>query len=420
MTVLAMCGLQSRTGALTARERIKLQEDQIPSILGWLKQETGILECVILSTCNRTEIYIAAHNTEVALEAFRKLSQQFSVLNSNASNFCLLHEDVLPHLCRVAAGLDSMILGDGQILCQVKAALLMAQVHQSSGLYLTRLFQMAIQTAKRIRTETGLDQKDSGIAHAAFELAIREMPDWQQHNIAIIGGGKMAQVLLSLLKCKMPAHRHDQIIIVNRSHERLKELQAQFNFKGLCWDHLPQALLTSDIIFVATGAPHIILGKPDFEQHPNHSRQSMVIDIAVPCNVDSKVKELPHVRLFNVDHLMAGQDAEKQEENREILYNLVASLIEIACLEFETWKKSLSILPSMNRLRDKLETMRQYELAHLQTNQPGVQKLMDNMSRRLIQKILHDPTVQLKKMHGSSNKLTQSTAFLSHLFNLSV
>jgi len=413
-----MRGLHYRSTSLAVRERLKLNEDQIPSILEFLKKEEGVEECAILTTCNRSEIYVVAQDLEASGLAFENLYRQYPMVDLTSRQLILLHDDVLPHLCRVAAGLDSMILGEGQILGQVKDALNMARSTDTVGPLLERLFQTAIRTAKRIRTETGLDQKDTSVAHAAFQLAMKELPNWLNQKIVVMGGGKMAQILLFLLKSSLTPTQQKNVTILNRSPERLHELQQKFNFNGVGWDELDETLLFSDLVFVATGAPHVVLGKTHFESKPTDHKQTVVIDVAVPRNVDVQVAELPHVKLFNIEHLLMGQDAEDLAEKRQVLYAQAETMIETECKHFQRWKHSLPLLPSITRLQEKLETIRQSELAIHASNQTSNYRVMDNMSRRILKKILHEPTVYLKEKTYSTGTAVQSASFLNCLFNL--
>lgn len=412
---ILVSGVRHRTAPIEVREKFALLEEEVASALAVLKACVGIEECAILTTCNRTEIYAVVSDTEVGLQSIRQFYQIFKGFNVEPYRqytFNLLHEDAVMHLFRVASGLDSLILGEGQIMGQVKEALLLAQQQKTIGLLLDRLFKSALTVGKRVRTETGIADKDVSVSLAAYHFARNLDADLLNRRIALIGGGKMAEIMMSLLKQGMTSAQQANVMLVNRSIPRLTELSERYGFQGYSWEQLTDVIAQAEVLFVATGAPHVVLGRRDFEGQG----EKLLIDIAVPRNVDPTVSELPMVRLFNTDDL-AGVSGFSSEMQRQ-LKDQAQSILEEECVSFYRWRTSLSAIPTIARLREKVESIRVAELAASSVQYaPADMKALDTISRSLVQKILHDPTVRLKNAHNAES-ICQQVSVLSHLFNI--
>jgi glutamyl-tRNA reductase len=409
---ILVSGVRHRTAPIEVREKFALLEDEVPSALEMLKSCAGIEECAILTTCNRTEIYAVVKDTELGMQSvkqFYKLFRGLEVEPYRQYRFNLLHEDAVTHLFRVASGLDSLIIGEGQIMGQVKDALAFAQRQKTAGQLLDRLFKSALSVGKRVRTETGIADKDVSVSLAAYHFAQQLDPDLMNRRIALIGGGKMAEIMMSLFKQGMTVEQQANVVLVNRSQERLNELCGRYGFKGLGWDSLNEAIDHAEVLFVATGAPHVVLGKKDFEG----KGPKLVIDIAVPRNVDPRVAELSDVKLFNTDNLAGASGFSGEMQNR--LIQQAQAILEEECIAFQQWAMSLPAVSAITRLREKVETIRQAELA---ASSAGVHyEMVDTISKNLIKKILHDPTVRLKNAR-SPQHVSMQVSVLSHLFDI--
>ncbi len=413
---ILVSGVRHRNAPIEVRERFAVLEQEVPTALHTLHACEGIVECAILTTCNRTEIYAVVTDTEVGLRAIKRFYQQLKGIDLEQyrdARFSLLHEDAVTHLFRVASGLDSLILGEGQILGQVKDTLAVAQREKTAGTLLDKLFKAALTVGKRVRTETGIAEKDVSVSMGAFEFSKNTLPDLLDRRIALIGGGKMAQIVMSLLKQGMSARQQANVVLVNRSVERLNELTQRYGFRGLGWEQMDEAIAHAEVLFVATGAPHVVLGQADF-QGKGHK---LILDIAVPRNVDPRVAELPGIRIFNTDDL-AGMSGFSQEVQSQ-LKRQAQAIIEEECVNFQQWRMSLSAIPTLTRLREKVEQIRMAELAaNCPEETSGEQyDLIDAVSKSLIQKILHDPTVRLKTSRNLAEIYHQASV-LSHLFNI--
>ncbi len=409
---IIVSGVRHRTATIEVREKFALLEDEVASALKVLRSCAGIEECAILTTCNRTELYAVVTDTELGLQSIKQFYRVFKGLDIaplRQYTFNLLHEDAVAHLFRVASGLDSLIIGEGQIMGQVKDALALAQREKTVGLVLDKLFKAALTVGKRVRTETGIADKDVSVSLAAFHFARQSDPDLMSRRITLIGGGKMAEITMSLFKQGMTPEQQANVVIVNRSRERLQELSGRYGFKGLGWDELDRAIEHAEVLFVATGAPHVVLGKADFEGKGS----KLVIDIAVPRNVDPRAGELENVSLFNTDNLAGatGFSGDMQQQ----LKQQAQEILEEECIAFQQWRVSLSVVPTLTRLREKVESIRQAELAASSVGKHY--EVVDAISKNLVRKILHDPTVRLKNSRNPED-ISQQALVLSHLFNI--
>ncbi|MEB3287472.1 MAG: glutamyl-tRNA reductase [Vampirovibrionales bacterium] len=415
---LLVSGVRHKMASIEVREKFALIEVEIAKAIPALLQLPGIDECAILTTCNRSEIYVATSDTELALESIRQFYLTFKGVDSHQFRrhlFTLLHEDAASHLFRVACGLDSLILGEGQILGQVKDTLSTAQRHASAGVYLDKLFKSALTVGKRVRTETGIADKDVSVSRAAFEKAKQLVPDLLKRRITLVGGGKMASLIMATLKADMAPEHQNRVVIINRSEQRLATLVEKYGFVGQGWEALPQAIEQAEVMFVATGAPHLVLGPKHFA----NSCPKLVIDISVPRNVDPRVGEIEGIQLFNTDDLagFSGFSAEAQEA----LKLQAQDILEDELAAFEHWQRTLPAIPTITQLRAKIEAIRIAEAAE-NNPQSGdashpLAHQLDQFSKSLINKILHAPTVRLKNTTNPDHLHAQAS-LLSQLFDL--
>ncbi len=406
---LLVTGVRHRTASIDVREKFALLEEEVAQAIPLLLTFPGIQECAVLTTCNRSEIYAVVQDTETGIESIRQFYRSFKgvdLKDYRENLFTLLYEDAVMHLFRVASGLDSLILGEGQILGQVKDTLATAQKLGSAGSLLNKTFKAAISAGKLVRTETGIADKDVSVSRAAFDFARQHDPQLFDRKVALIGGGKMAEIMMGSFKYAMTPEQRSQVCVVNRSLQRLQTLSEKYGFAGFTWDQLDEVIARSEVLFVATGAPHTVLGTHHFE----NLGEKLVVDISVPRNVDPQVGELPNVTLFNTDDLtgMGGFSPETQQQ----LKDQAQAIIEREYQAFHQWLRSLPTIPTLTQLRSRLEAIRQAEIEGVEAPSADV---LDRVSRNLVNKILHDPTVRLKTLSENQEAHRQA---LAHLFNL--
>lgn len=421
---IVVVGLSHKTAPVEIREKLSIQEAKLEEALTHLKSYPHIEEVALISTCNRLEIYSVVTDTEKGVvEIIQFLSEigHISILQLRRYLFTLLHQDAVRHLMRVAAGLESLVLGEGQILAQVKNTHKLAQKYEAIGRLLDRLFKQAMTAGKRVRTETSIGTGAVSISSAAVELAYAKVEDLTHQKVTIIGAGKMSRLLVQHLIAKN-AHL---ITIVNRSQRRSEELAAQFpetTLKLCPLEEMMGAIATSDIVFTSTGATEPILDKAKLNTVLHEQQCLMLIDISVPRNVHADVQEMENVRAFNVDDLKAVVAA--NQESRRKMAQEAEELLEEEVAAFELWWRSLDTVPTISCLRTKIETIREQELekalSRLGTEfAEKHQEVIEAMTRGIVNKILHEPMVQLRAQQDieARKRCLQS---LQMLFDLDV
>jgi glutamyl-tRNA reductase len=421
---IVVVGLSHKTAAVEIREKLSIPEAQIEDAIAQLRSYPHISELAIISTCNRLEIYAVVYETEQGVKEITQFLAEkgkISLLELRRHLFILLHEDALRHLMRVAAGLESLVLGEGQILAQVKNTHKLAQKYQGLGRLLDRLFKQAISAGKRVRSETSIGTGAVSISSAAVELANAKVEDLSSYRIAIIGAGKMSCLLVKHLIAKGV----NNIAIVNRSHRRAQELADKFPTAELAiypLSEMMSAIASSDLVFTSTGATEPILDRAKLEAvvEPNHSL--MLIDISVPRNVATDVNEMKQIKAYNVDDLKAVVAA--NQESRRQMAQEAEGILEEEVENYILWWRSLETVPTISCLRSKVETIREQELEKALSRLGSEfadkhQEVIEALTRGIVNKILHEPMVQLRAQQDieARRRCLQS---LQMLFNLEV
>ncbi|WP_338441418.1 glutamyl-tRNA reductase [Synechococcus elongatus IITB4] len=428
---LAVVGLSHRTAPVAVREKLSIPEQQVEAAIQQLKSYPHIEEVAILSTCNRLEIYCVTRATEPGVREITQFLSEHSHLplaELRPHLFVLLHQDAVMHLMRVAAGLDSLVLGEGQILSQVKTMYKLGQQYEGVGRILNRLLKQAVTAGKRVRTETSIGTGAVSISSAAVELAqlkVMARGDRSDGNLAgqrvlILGAGKMSRLLVQHLIAKGA----DTIQILNRTLGRAEELAKQYGGDlqiqvGLL-SGLMGAIVEADIVFTSTSATDPILDRAKLEMVLAPEQQLMLIDIAVPRNVAADVVELAAVESYNVDDLR--EVVAQNQESRRKLAEEAEALLEEEVDAFDNWWQSLDTVPTINCLRDKIEMIREQELekalSRLGTEFGDKhQAVVEALTRGIVNKILHDPMVQLRSQQDIEARRRAVDA-LQMLFNL--
>ena len=419
---IAVVGLSHKTAPVEIREKLSVPDDAKERAIAQLKGYPHLEEVAILSTCNRLEIYVIAKETE---NGVRELTQflaewsKISLAELRSHLFVLLHQDAVMHLMRVSSGLDSLVLGEGQILSQVKHTHKIAQQYNGAGPILNRLFKQAISAGKRVRTETSIGTGAVSISSAAVELAQMKVDALSDCRVAILGAGKMSRLLVQHLISKGA----NQITILNRSLQRSQDLANLFKDTPLTLCNLSEmesVLACSDLVFTSTSATEPILDRALLEPIVCDRSVMMIVDIAVPRNVHSNVNELAEIRAFNVDDLKAVV-AQNQESRRQMAMEAEA-LLEEELEAFDVWWRSLETVPTISSLRAKIETIREQELekalSRLGTEFADKhQEVIEALTRGIVNKILHDPMVQLRAQQDIEAR-QRAMQSLQMLFNL--
>jgi glutamyl-tRNA reductase len=406
---IAVIGLSHRTAPVEIRERLSIPDQTMEASLQKLRADDEVLEASILSTCNRLEIYALLRHPEQGISAVGRFLSSHSGLEVEELSphlFTFHHEEAIAHLLRVAAGLDSLVLGEGQILSQVKKMVRLGQEHQSIGPILNRLLTQAVGTGKRVRTETNLGTGAVSISSAAVELAqlkvgqargLDELVPLDQEQVAVVGAGRMARLLLQHLQAK----GCKGLVLLNRTVTKAELLAADFPALPVqCrpLDDLDHCLSTCSLVFTSTAADDPIITAHRLSAL-NRRSSLMLVDIGVPRNISADTADLPGVASFDVDDLQEVV-ARNQEARREIAAEAEVLLEEEARLFLEWWD-GLEAVPVVNRLRRQLEDIREQELQKaLSRMGPDLSsrelKVVEALSKGIINKILHTPMTNLR------------------------
>ena len=427
---IAVVGLSHHTAPVEIRERLSIPEQTMEASLQQLRADEQVLEASILSTCNRLEIYALLRHPEQGISAVGAFLSQHSGLQVDDLSphlFTYHHEDAVAHLLRVAAGLDSLVLGEGQILSQVKKMVRLGQEHRSIGPILNRLLNQAVSTGKRVRTETKLGSGAVSISSAAVELAqlkvgqargLDELVPLDQEQVAVVGAGRMARLLLQHLQAKGCRG----VVLLNRTVARAELLAADFpQLPVQCrpLEDLDHCLSTCSLVFTSTAAEEPIITAERLAAL-NRRSSLMLIDIGVPRNISTDAGALAGVQSFDVDDLQEVV-ARNQEARREMAAEAEGLLEEEARLFLEWWD-GLEAVPVVNRLRRQLEDIREQELQKaLSRMGPDLsareRKVVEALSKGIINKILHTPVTNLRAPQPRSQRHT-AMRVLEQLFEL--
>ena len=427
---IAVVGLSHRTAPVEIRERLSIAEQSMEDSLQRLRADEQVLEASILSTCNRLEIYTLLRNPEQGVSAVGSFLSQHSGLELSELMphlFAYHHEEAISHLMRVAAGLDSLVLGEGQILSQVKKMYRLGQEHRSIGPILNRLLNQAVSTGKRVRSETNLGTGAVSISSAAVELAqlkvgqargIDDLVPLDQEQIAVVGAGRMARLLLQHLQAKGASG----VVLLNRTVSRAEEMAA--DFPGLpvqCrpLSDLNHCLSTCSLVFTSTGADDPIITADRLGQL-NRRSSLMLVDIGVPRNISADVSELSGIAAYDVDDLQEVV-ARNQEARREIAAE-AEGMLQQEGQQFIEWWDGLEAVPVANRLRTQLEEIREQELQKaLSRMGPDLsareRKVVEALSKGIINKILHGPVTKLRAPQPRQQR-HQAMKVVQDLFDL--
>ena len=419
---IAVIGLSHKTAPVEVREKLSLPETEIQNAISELCSGTYTQEVGILSTCNRLEIYVVTNEMQPGIREVTQFLSESSKIPLNQLRphlFMLLHEDSIMHLMRVASGLDSLVLGEGQILAQVKQTHKLGQKYKGIGRILNRLFKQAVTAGKRVRTETSIGTGAVSVSSAAVELAQMKLEDLSNYRVAIVGAGKMSKLLVQHLLAKGA----NKISIINRSVGRAQDLANSFkdaNIKVYSMLEMVQVIGESDLVFTSTAATELILDKAKLETILDPLKPLMLVDISVPRNIGNDVSELPNVRCFNVDDLKAVV-AQNRESRRQMAMEAEV-LLEEEVEAFDVWWKSLETVPTINSLRQKIETIREQELEKALSRLGSEfaekhQEVIEALTRGIVNKILHDPMVQLRAQQDIEAR-RHAMETLQLLFNL--
>ncbi|MCW9023502.1 MAG: glutamyl-tRNA reductase [Gammaproteobacteria bacterium] len=394
MTLLAF-GINHKTAPVSIREKVAFPPEKIESALQDILQQAAASEAAIVSTCNRTELYVGVNddNHNHVIEWFQSYH---NLSNEELNPYIYTHHDnaAVLHLLRVASGLDSLVLGEPQILGQIKDAFHTASHAGTIGQQLSRLFQHTFTVAKQVRTETAIGASPVSVAFAAVRLARQIFSNLSEHTALLIGAGETIELVAR--------HLHEQdvkhIIVANRTVERAESLAKGFNGEAIALADMPERLVDADIIIASTASQLPILGKGAVERalKQRKHRPMFMVDIAVPRDIEPEVNKLSDVYLYTVDdlHEVIEEGRQSREEAAEQAEEIIINQVE----HYMGWLRSLTAVKTIRCFRSQAEHLRDEALEHAQrqlTAGKDPQQVMAELARTLTNKLIHQPSVQM-------------------------
>ncbi len=412
-------GLSHRTAPVDLRECVDFARGGLDQALSALASRGVGREVVVLSTCNRAEIYAVGETDATADGVGRFFSEYHNVPHARVAEHLYLRRgpEAARHLFRVAAGLDSLVVGEPQILGQVKAAYSTASDLHYTGTLTNRLFHSAFAAGKRVRAETGLGAGAVSVSYAAISLARKIFGHLKGRGVLIVGAGEMAK----LTGVHLQAQEVNEIAIVSRTLAAAEQLARRLGGRAVPWAGLSEALADADIVITATAATEPVLTRSMMEEvmRPRRGRPLFIIDIALPRDVEAEVGSLDQVFLYNIDDLQTIVQENLARRSGELVR--AEAIVEEEVLRFTSWMQSRDVVPTVVALRRRFEAIRQGELARLEPKMTGLtpdaRARVDEITRLIVEKLLLTPTEQLKALSDEATVVAYADA-LNKLFSL--
>ncbi|MCZ0754782.1 glutamyl-tRNA reductase [Anoxybacillus sp. J5B_2022] len=417
---ILVVGVNYKTAPVEIREKLTFSESELVEAMKTLKQQKSILENVIISTCNRTEIYAVVdqvHTGRYYIKTF--LADWFHIEKDSLAPYLkiLENEAAVEHLFRVACGLDSMILGETQILGQVRSSYLLAQNENTIGTVFKQLFKQAVTLAKRAHSETEIGSNAVSVSYAAVELAKKIFGDLSAKHVLVLGAGKMGELALQNLY----GSGVKKVTVINRTFEKAQHLAEKFSGSAKSLSELQCALVEADILISSTGAKEYVITK-EMMVHIEKMRKGrplFMVDIAVPRDLDPALAELESVFLYDIDDLEGIVQANLAERKKAA--EQIEIMIEAELVEFQQWLHTLGVVPVIAALREKAlaiqaETMQSIErkLPHLSERD---RKVLSKHTKSIINQLLRDPILRAKELAAEPNA-EEALRLFAKIFNI--
>jgi glutamyl-tRNA reductase len=420
MSNLFALGVSHRTAPLSLRERVALTEGAAAGVLNALVTEESISEAAALSTCNRTELYLVTiDSVEAETAGLGVLAREAGIPPTELLGplYSLRGADAARHLYRVTAGLDSMIVGEAEIQGQVKRAYELALVEGATGPILNRMFRGALAGGKRARTETAVGEKGVSIPSVAVELAQRSLGDLSTRRVLLIGAGETSELTARALA----ARGSDAVFIANRGYRRAISLAERFGGTAVRVDELPLQLISADIVVSTTNSPHHLIERSELEviMGQREGEPLLLIDLAVPRDIDPDCREIEGVSLYDVDEVQAI--VEQNASGRESEARRAGGILDAELSRFERWMGAQEVMPTVAALRERADAIVSQVLAENTTRweslSPTDRERVEQLARAIANRLLHEPTVRIKGLADREDAYLRVSA-LRELFGL--
>ncbi|AHM67549.1 glutamyl-tRNA reductase [Paenibacillus polymyxa SQR-21] len=417
---IVVVGLNYRTAPVEVRERFTFAEQDLPKALEQLKLTKSVLEGVVVATCNRTEIYVVVDRLHMCGYFIRSFMEQwFGIPRDQFTQHLYIYEDeqAIRHLFRVTCGLDSMVIGETQILGQVKNAFLQAQSQKITATWFNMLFKQAVTLGKRAHSETSIGESAVSVSYAAVELGKRIFGMFTDKKVLILGAGKMSELTVKHLYSGGAA----EVIVANRTLSRAEDLASKFNGTPVTMEEGMKRLADVDIVISSTGAQGYILDRNRVEasMKRRQSRPLFMIDIAVPRDLDPAIGELQNVFLYDIDDLEGI--VESNLEMRRTEAAKIEHMIEDELSEFYQWLKTMGVRPVIRALQEKSESIHQDTLESLYNKLPELderqRKVISRLTKSMLNQMMHDPINRVKEL-AVQKQGNEALDMFSHIFAL--
>jgi len=394
-------GLNYRKAPIEIREKFTFSDERIDHALDKLKRTKSVLEAVVLGTCNRTEVYAVVDQLHTGEHFIKKFfSEWFDIEKEKVTPYLYVKKDVeaSDHLFHVISGLDSMVLGETQILGQVKDAFLHAQKQGATGTIFNTLFRQAITFAKKVHSDTTLGQNPVSVSYAAVELTKKFFSRLSDKKVLIIGAGEMSE----LTAIHLHAQGIKQVMVVNRTYEKAQELARPFHGEAYPMEQLYQALLEADIVISSTGSDDYVINRSDIEKVmlQRKHKSLFLIDIAVPRDIDSSINDLSNIYLYDMDDLENIVDANIKERKRIALE--ITEWIDDEVYRFYQWVNTLGVIPLIKALQAKSINIQQETMKSIENKLPNLSerelKIIRKHTKSIVNQMLKDPIMRVKEM----------------------
>lgn len=412
-------GLSHQTAPIELREKFSFDPDRIAIALRTLRDMKSMLECVIVSTCNRTELYIVAdqlHTGEYYAKTFLESWFRISKEEFVPHLYVKTNNGAVEHLFRVVSGLESLVIGETQILGQVKQAFQAALQAGTTGTLFNHLFKQAIKLGKKTHTQTEIGQNAVSVSYAAVELGKKLFTSFAKKTILLVGAGKMSELTAKHFK----ASGVNNVIVVNRTFSKAQELAAVFHGTAYPWENLAHALLEADVVVSSTGAKqHVITNELVQSVLADRKKPLFFIDIAVPRDIDPSVNQLDNAFLYNMDDLeeivAANIGLREQEAVR------VKEWITEELATFQEWLDTLGVVPVISALRSKSLQIQADAMTKIERKLPDLteqqRRVINKQTKSIVNQMMHDPIMRMKELASTEEKEAALKLF-KHLFAL--
>lgn len=413
-----LIGVNHRTAPVEVREQFAIPEARLPEAVKELASYPGVEEGMIVSTCNRVELLARTTNGTADLNGFLKQFYGFDPTPYREHLYEYRERDAVRHMFRVASSLDSMVVGEPQILGQVKEAYATARAVGAINSQLDALLTRAFAVAKRVRNETSVATSAVSVASVAVDLAKKIFGNLQGKTVYLVGAGKMCELSARHLL----AHGAEKIYVANRTYDRAAALAKKFNGEAIPFDQLYETIPRADIVISSTGAPHAIFRKEHGERFlsKRRNRPMFFIDIAVPRDIDPEMNKLDGIFVYDIDDLQ--QVVSSHVADRRVEADRAEAIVQMEVDKFQGRLQTLDVVPTIVSLQEHLETVRQAEIdrvrGRLGTLTPEQELAVEALSRGIVNKIMHTPITTLKSAARESAEVTTVVDLVRKLFGL--